>query len=110
MPAPQIAQAVRDRHFRHPHEVDRDQCRDVGDRVIRARDISPILQLAVEKLKKLHYPRLVGLAPLRHLRIDQPAHGWMLMLEHASDGKQKMQFGPAIPHFDERALQRADAE
>jgi hypothetical protein len=110
MPALQIAQAVRDRHFRHPHEIDSDQCRDVGDRVIRPRDMGPILQLAVEKLKKLHYPRLVRLAPIRHLRGDHSAHRRMQMLEHARHWKQEMEFGPAIPHFNQRALQRANAE
>ena len=85
MPALQIAQAIRDRHFRHPHEIDSDQCRDVGDSVTRPRDMGPILQLAVEKLKKLNHPWPVRLAPLRHLRIDQPAHGWVQMLEHAGN-------------------------
>ena len=61
------------------------------------RDVSPNATAAVLTA--------VLATPVENLTVAQ-----LQMLENAGDGEKKMKFGPAIPHFDQRALECADAE
>ena len=53
---------------------------------------------------------LFGLAPFRHLRIDQRLHERMQMLKHRGDRQEQMKLDAPVPHFHQRAFERAAAE
>ena len=110
MPALKIGPCLRNCELGDAHEIDRDHRGDVGDAVIRSRDEFAVFQFTVEEFQESEHPRLVGLAPIRHLRHLHLRHRRMQMTEDEGERQEEMQFDAPVPHLDQRGFERADTE
>src|SRR2546428_240939 len=109
VPSRQVLLPGLNRDFRDTSKVDRNHCRDVRDRELVARDIAPVRKLGVEPREAV-----LGVVPLHFgvLRAlpDTPFEELVPLAEAVGDRLQHRELHPPVPHIDQRAFLRTDAE
>ncbi|HVA68495.1 MAG TPA: hypothetical protein VNF45_04230 [Candidatus Binataceae bacterium] len=109
MPAREISLIGLDRDFRNAAEINRDNGGDIGDRKLVTRYKAMRAEFPIEPgetvlgVEALHFSVLGQLA-------DAPFKEIVALAKSVGDRLQNVEFHPAIPHLDHRALFCAGAE
>ena len=95
---------------RNLHEIGCDGRGNVGHGEAVSRKEPGFRERMIEDADNFGDARLVRLGPCRNLRLFKLRHGGVQMPEDLRDGKEKIELGAPVPHFDLRDFERCAAE